>query len=408
MSSASVLRAPRTVLFGCGAIDAAGPSLGELGQRPLICTDQTLIESESAEMLLRSARQAGVEATVWTGTTPELPRTVIDECLELARSSGADVIVGFGGGSCLDIAKLTALRLSNHGSLDDYVGENRVTKDVMPVVAIPTTAGTGSEVSPVAVFGAADGRMKVGISSPRLVPQVAICDPQTTLACPPSITSFAGIDALIHGVESYLARPHTPDWGEFPGPVFRGSNPLTAPVALNAIRLIAGCFERVLAAPQDRDARSSMMLGSLQAGLSFAQAGNGAIHALQYPIGARTGTPHGLGIGLLAPYVLEHLVDDCAEPLAEIAAALGVEEDPRAAVDEIARLVRVGGIPRTLAEIGMAESDLPQVAADAAAIDRLMRNAPIELDAGSLEQILTTAWCGEPAEASYEGRGGDQ
>lgn len=397
MIDASVLRAPRTTLFGWGAIESAGPVTAELGGAALVCTDEAVIGTASGRELVASLERAGVRCEVFAGTLPELPRPNLDECLERARSAGAEVLVGFGGGSAIDMAKVTALRLAEDGDLDDYVGEGRIPSAIAPVVGIPTTAGTGSEVSPVTVISDREGRTKLGISSPRLVPRAAICDPAATLSCPPGVTAHSGVDALVHAVESYLAGPREADWSEYPGPVFRGANPLTAPLALSAAGLIAGSLERVLADGSDRAARASMLMGSLQAGISFSQAGNGAAHALQYPIGARTGTPHGLGVGLLAPYVLQYVLPRAERPLARVAGVLGVgaaDSPGQAAVDEIARLVAAAEIPGTLAGLGVRREEVAGLAREAAGIDRLLRNSPRTLGPEDLERILEAAWSG--------------
>ncbi len=403
MSGAGVLRAPGAVLFGWGALEAAGPRTAELGGSVLLCTDAAVVDTDAGRRLRAGLEAAGLAVAVFAETEPELPRANVEAALAAARAHGAEVVVGFGGGSAIDIAKVTALRLRLDGELEDFVGENLVAAPVAPLVAIPTTAGTGSEVSPVAVISDRKGKLKVGISSPRLIPTVAICDPAATLTCPRGVTAHSGVDALFHAVESFTARPIEPDWSDHPGPIFRGSNPLTAPLALSAITLISGALEPVLADGGDRRAREDMLLGALQAGLSFSQAGNAGAHALQYPIGARTKTPHGLGVGLLAPYVLQYVLPEARRPLAAVGGALGVGEDPEAAVDELARLVTVAGIPTSLADLGIERSELAGLAAEAAPIERLLRNSPRRLARPELEAILEAAWQGD-RELLREGR----
>lgn len=393
-----MLRAPRTILFGWGAIESAGSVVAEHGQAALICTDDTVFATPPGGQLVASLDRAGVAWTSFTKTSPELPRANIEECLEVARSAAVDVVVGFGGGSAIDMAKVTAVGLRAGLPLDEYVGEGLIGAEPAPVIAIPTTAGTGSEVSPVAVIADPDGRSKVGLSSTKLVPRAAICDPAATVSCPRSVTAHAGIDALTHAVESYLVAQREPDWSQYPGPVFRGANPLTAPLALSAVRLLGRSLERALVDGGDRSARTDMLMGALQAGLSFSQAGNAAAHALQYPIGARTGTPHGVGVGLLAPYVLQFVLPQAEDALADVETALGVgtREGPpgQAAVDEIARLVERAGIPPTLAELGIGHEELSELAQQASTIERLLRNSPRELTAADLERVLDAAWSG--------------
>jgi alcohol dehydrogenase class IV len=396
------MRAPRTILFGWDAVQATGPAASDFGATALVCTDEQILASDGGSRLRSSLASAGVHAEYFAAAAPELPRSSIDQCLQFARSVDPDVVIGFGGGSAMDLAKVTALGLTHAGELDQYVGEGRVPGPIAPLIAVPSTAGTGSEVSPVAVVPDAAGTLKVGISSPALIPAVAICDPQTTLGCPRSVTAFAGLDALVHAVESYTAAQRLPDWADYPGPVFRGANPLTAELALSAVSLIGRSFERVLDVGDDREARAEMLMGSLKAGLSFAQAGNAGVHALQYPVGAQTHTPHGLGVALLAPYVFQYVLPSASQAFSEVAAALiseAAEPSPipsaQMAVDEIARLVEVAGVPRSLAELGIEHGQLSGVAREATSIERLLRNSPRRLQVDDLERILEAAWNGD-------------
>jgi alcohol dehydrogenase len=221
------------------------------------------------------------------------------------------------------------------------------------------------------------------------------------VSCPPALTAHTGIDALIHAVEAFTARVREPaDSTVYPGDVFRGKGFFSDVLTYRAIEKIGGALERAVRDGDDVAARSDLSLGSLCAGLGFGTAGTAAIHALQYPFGAATGTPHGYGIGLLAPYVLAYVRPACVPALAEVARALGVGADDdelasERAVQEIARLVDAIGIPRTLRDAGVEREQLRGFAEDAASIDRLMRNSPRPLDVDALESILEHAWAGE-------------
>jgi alcohol dehydrogenase len=251
-------------------------------------------------------------------------------------------------------------------------------------------------VTPVAVVADPGRRLKVGISSLHLIPRVAICDPELTRSCPPSVTAFSGIDALAHAVEAFTARARPRAWAAYPGEVFQGKTVFTDRLAIEAVAAIGSSLERAVADGDDIDAREQMLYGSLCAGIAFGNAGTAGAHALQYPIGAETSTPHGLGVGLLLPYVLRYTRASCSRELDEVAVALGVDD----AIAEIARLSAAVGVPRTLADIGVAEEALPEIAKQAATVTRLVSNSPRELDVNSLLSILREAWSGVEVPAS--------
>jgi alcohol dehydrogenase len=344
-------------------------------------------------------RQESDTYIVFAEVEPDLPLATIDRCLTSVAGREIDLVIGLGGGSCIDAAKIAALLLQHPGPLERYYGESAVPGPTLPVIAVPTTAGTGSEVTPVAVVADPGRRAKVGVSSRRLIPRVAICDPKLTLSCPPSVTAFSGIDALAHAVESCtaLARPRA--WDRYPGEVFQGKTVFSDQYALAAVRAIGGALERAFADGDDLDARERMLYGSLCAGIAFGNAGTAGAHALQYPIGAATSTPHGLGVGLLLPYVLRYTREACSSELEEIAGALGVDRSADAAITEIARLAAAVGVPRTLAEIGVHEDDLPDFAEQAAGVARLVSNSPRPLDVGGLLSILREAFDGVEVDA---------
>ena len=209
-----------------------------------------------------------------------------------------DVVLGLGGGSNLDLSKAVALLVRYPAALSTYYGENNVPGPIAPVVAVPTTAGTGSEVSPVAVVADPERAMKVGIASRALIPKWAVVDPALTVSCPASVTAHSGMDALAHAIESFCARVRT-DCS--PHAIFVGKNPMSDVLATKAISAIAKFLPRAVAQPSDREARQEMALASLLAGMAFSSAGTAAVHALQYPVGEATHTPHGLGNAVFCP-----------------------------------------------------------------------------------------------------------
>jgi alcohol dehydrogenase len=395
-----ILRTPNETLFGRGALAALPRVAAGFGSRALLVADPNVLAQPAGAAVPEALAQAGVDTIVFDGAEPDVPLSCIDRCVEAVEGREVDMVIGLGGGSAIDVAKLAALLLRHPGPLERYYGEGAVPGGTLPVIAIPTTAGTGSEVSPVAVVTDPDRHLKVGVSSIELIPRVAICDPDLTLSCPSSVTAFSGVDALAHAVESLTAAVRPRDWADYPGEVFQGRNTFTDRFAVTAIEAIGRSLERAVADGADADARADMMYGSLCAGVAFGNAGTAGAHALQYPIGATTSTPHGLGVALLMPYVLRFTRPECTPELALVARALGVAADDDAtsadrAIEEIARLSAAVGVPRTLAEIGIAREALPDLARDASTVARLLRNSPRELDEAALLSILEAAWTGK-------------
>lgn len=402
MTTFGLLRAPRAILFGAGQRHAVGYSARQVGSRALICTDKRLASLPELSELLQDLEIAGVTSHVFDDTLPDVPRDCIDRCVEQARPFKPDLVIGIGGGSCLDLAKVSALLLTHGGDLSTYYGEFKVPGPVLPLIAIPTTAGTGSEVTPVAVISDAERTLKVGISSPHLIAHIAICDPELTYGCPPILTATVGADALTHAIEAFTAvrRPAGSDLADTH--VFIGKNELSDQFALRAIACIAQNLAVAVGNGLDIEARSQLMLGSLLAGLAFGTAGTAAAHAIQYPVGALTHTAHGVGVATLMPYVMEFNRSACLPELARIADALGVGErdetmEKRAdhAIEAVASLFASIGIPSTLAELGLPEAKVPWTAEQAMGAARLVKNNPRLLDTEGILQIVTAAFTGD-------------
>ncbi|GIJ49239.1 alcohol dehydrogenase [Virgisporangium aliadipatigenens] len=395
MPESGTLRLPPRVHFGYGSRLLLPEIVAPHGKRVLAIVDPFLLSTPFHDELLDGLR--GLDVRVHSDITPELPVDTLDAAGAIAREHGTDVIVAVGGGSALDAAKLVALLAAHGGPLRRYYGENLVPGPVLPVVALPTTAGTGSEVTPVAVVSDPERELKVGISSPFLVPAAALVDPELTLGGPPRVTAYSGIDALVHAVESYTARAFDHDPAA-PLPVFTGRNALTGPVSLLAARHLGPWLPVAVASPGDRQARAEVAKGALLAGIAFGSTGTHLCHALQYPIGALTGTPHGLGTGLLLPYVLDAVRADgeTAARIAELGAAL--QGTAVSTVDDtIARVVDINraiGVPASLADIGVRREDLPRVADLALGVRRLVGIAPIEASRDALLHILESAYQG--------------
>lgn len=387
-----VLRPPSSILLGKDTIQALGQSVAPYGQRALICTDPFLATAPQTELAATVLRTSGLQVDILDGAVPELPRDSVEQAIEEARKLNPDCIVGLGGGSCLDLAKLVALGLSTEAPLERFYGELKVTAPTLPVVAIPTTAGTGSEVTPVAVLSDPALALKVGISSPHLIPRAAICDPALSMGAPSHVTAFAGIDALAHAVEAYCAVSRS-GWAEIEGRVFVGRNVLSDVFALRATHLIFRSLRG--AVEDDANARARMLEGSLCAGLAFATAGTALAHALQYPLGALTGTPHGLGVGLLLPFVMAFNAPACAQRLADIAATSGTDTGADGAIHAVRRLAQDVGLPASLREIGVRDADLPMLADQGLGIQRLIDNNPRQVNTEDAHQLLKHALDGQ-------------
>ena len=403
----SVMRMPREILFGEGQLSAIGLLTARHGARALICTDARFAAGETFTELCQYLQNAGVAYHVFDAVEPDVPCENVYQCVEQARNFAPDVVIGVGGGSCLDLAKCTALLLTHGGKLEDYYSEFKVPSKVLPMIAVPTTAGTGSEVTPVAVVSDSNRTLKVGISSPYMIPVAAICDPVLTWTCPPKLTAIAGADALTHAIEAFTAFRRVPNAELAQAHVFVGKNEFSDVFALRAISLISRSLERACADGSDKQARAAMMQGALAAGCAFGTAGTSLAHAVQYPIGALTHTPHGIGVATVMPYAMQYNRAKSEAEMAEIAIALGIDKTGRtaqqlshAAIEEVRRLFAAVGIPATLKDLGLPEDRIEWTAGLAIEIGRLIKNNPRAIDLDGMKRFLTAAFKGDLAGAA--------
>jgi alcohol dehydrogenase len=402
MSIFGAMRLPRSVLFGSGQRRALGAVTVGLGRRALVCTDARLSADASFKEMLADLHARGVETHVYDQTQPDLPIESITECVAEVATFSPDVVIGIGGGSCMDLSKVVAVLLRHGGSVRDYYGEFKVPGPVMPLVAIPTTAGTGSEVTPVAVVADTERGLKVGIASPHLIPIAAICDPELTMTCPPRLTATSGADAMVHAVEAFttLARPVDPMLTQ--EHVFVGKNALSDHFAKLAVASVWQGLPRAYRDGSDKEAREQLMLGSLAAGCAFGTAGTAAAHALQYPVGNLTHTPHGDGVATLLPYVMQFNRPKCAPAFAELARVVGVgqpgdgeEALSQAFVDGVAELFASVGIPPSLQALGLQADKQDFVAEASLSAARLIKNNPRQLDLAAMKSITYAAFSGD-------------
>lgn len=392
-----VLRVPPIVHFGAGSVASVPSVVARHGSEVVVCTDATLAATDGFITLHAALLRSGCRVTVYSDGRPELPLTTIDAAVAAARAADPDVVIGYGGGSSMDLAKLVALLLRHDGPVNRFYGENNVPGPVLPVIAVPTTAGTGSEVTPVAVVADPERDFKVGISSPWLVPAAAVVDPVLTEGCPATVRSHSGADALAHALEALTAGRRQPEWGA-ELPVFVGAQSIGDILALQAASSIGASLPTAVADLQDEHAMSAMAHGSLCAGMAFGTSGTHLGHALQYSIGAATNTTHGLGVGLLLPYVLEASAPACADRLGLLAGSWALRSDDApevAVIDRVEQITASIGLPRTLADIGLQRSELPRLAEQSLGFARLVQNAPVEAGADLLLAILEAAWAGD-------------
>ncbi len=400
MNMFSALRAPREIVFGAGQRACLARIARQLGERVLVCTDARFAAEPVFAELMASLKDAGMAVEIEAGVLPDVPVQSCVASAERVRGFAPDVVVGIGGGSCIDHAKCVAILLAHGGEPQDYYGEFKVPGPVLPIIAVPTTAGTGSEVTPVAVLSDAERIMKVGISSPHIIPTAALCDPDLTASCPKSLTAIAGADALTHAIEAFSATRRVASAGMAQERVFIGKSAITDHFARLAIQTIFSSLERACTHGDDIEAREQVMLGALMAGLAFGTAGTAAAHAIQYPIGAVTHTAHGEGVACVLPYVMRFNLEADPEPLAEIGRMLGLPGSDEialgnAAADAVARLFSAIGIPPTLEALGLPLDKLEWVGTQALGVSRLIDNNPRRIDAPAMAALLQAAYSGD-------------
>jgi alcohol dehydrogenase class IV len=389
------------LLFGRHATQQLGDIVGRLGaRRVLLVTDPILVKAGLVEPVHVPLSEAGVAVEVFSGGEPEPSTRAADAAIALGRDFRPDAVLGLGGGSNMDLAKITAVVLRHGGKPLDYTGDDKVPGPVLPVICLPTTAGTGSEVSAASVLTDTEQKIKVGILSNYLRPRVAVVDPLLTVSCPSKVTADSGIDALTHAIEAYTAV----DNAHFPLPqgertVYQGGHPFGDTFAEKSIALIGKYLRRAVAHGNDLDAREGMSLAATMAGLSFSNVGVAAVHALEYPVGGATHCSHGAGNGLLLPFVMRYNLPVRRPKLAAIAPLLGADvvgkseaDSAEAAIAAVEQLRKDIGIPLRLRDIGVTESQLRPFAEKAFSIKRILRVNPRPVTVDDLEGILRAAF----------------
>lgn len=388
------------VVFGCGAVDRLGHLAGQRGLRRIfVITDAALVQVGACQRVCDALGEAGLTAEVFDGGQPEPAIALAEGVVDRARTFQPDAVLGLGGGSNMDLAKVVACVLEHGGGLKDYVGDCRVPGPVRPIVCVPTTAGTGSEVTAAAVLTDTQQQLKVGILSNYLRPRLAVVDPEMTFSCPPKVTADSGIDALTHAIEAYTAV----DNDRFPLPagersVYQGRNPLVGCLAEKAIELIGQHLPRAVHHSDDRAAREGMALAALLAGLAFSNSGVALVHAMEYPVGGAVHCSHGAGNGLLLPFVMRYNLPARRREFARVAQLLGedvtgLNEQAAAerAIEAVERLRQEINIPARLRDLGVQAEQLPEFARKAFGIQRILRVNPRPVTRESIEEIYRWA-----------------
>ncbi|MGN6133905.1 MAG: iron-containing alcohol dehydrogenase [Aureliella sp.] len=396
------------VVFGRGSTGQLAAFLQRLKiARPLLVTDARLLELKMAEPLLEQLRGGDCHPQLFADCQPEPPYQCAIDGARLAREHACDGIVALGGGSNIDVAKMISVLVAHGGQPRDYFGFDRVPGPVLPLIACPTTAGTGSEVSNSSVLTDREAGVKVSSLSHYLRPAVALVDPDLTDSCPPNVSAHSGIDALVHAIEAVTARRSD----EMPTAAildraYEGAYGFTQLLGLEAIRLIGRSLVAAVRDGTNRAARDDMALAATLAGMAFSNSGVALVHALEYPIGVLTHCSHGEGNGLLLPHVMRFNLESRVVEFAKIAQALqgtGPSLDQKASADErfalaassiamVERLQADVQIRTQLRRLGMSRQQLPEVAAKAFAIKRLMDTNPRTPSESDLLQLLEAAF----------------
>jgi len=376
-----------SLVFESGAARKLGATVAKrLGGNVLFVTDPGLRKLGLCDPALASLEAAGITVTIFDEVEADPSRATLMKAVEAGQSAGATGVIGFGGGSSLDVAKLAALLIGSGEDLDGAWGVAQAKGPRLPLALVPTTAGTGSEVTPVSIITVGEEE-KRGVSSALILPDIAVLDPELTLGLPAPITAATGIDAMVHAIEAYASKN-------------ANNNPLSNMLARQALRLLGANIETAVFNGWDIEARGAMLLGSMLAGQAFANSPVAAVHALAYPIGGTFHVPHGLSNALVLPHVLRFNAPDAAHLYAEIAADafphLAGEEGRQgrcaAFIEELAALAKKLGMQTRLREVNIGEEHLPKMAADAMKQQRLLVNNPREVSEADALAIYRAAW----------------
>lgn len=373
---------PGRILFGNGCASQFLDYLGALKLREVLIVTSTPVLAACGEFIA-ALKPAGIHPVIYSRVDSEPTISLLEDCLAFARRQPLDGVIGLGGGSAMDVAKLTAALADGNQTLSQVIGINLLRRRSLFLACLPTTAGTGSEVSPNAILLDESSTLKKAAISPHLVPDVACVDPLFTLSVPPAVTAATGLDALTHCLEAYANL---------------NAHPAVDLFALEGVRLIAHNLAAALQDGSDAEARANLALGSLYGGLCLGPVNTAAIHALAYPLGSEFHVAHGVSIAVLLPHVLRFNLSAAPERYAAIALALGAELGPtdmaaaENGVGRLAELVAGCPIPQRISQLGVPKDALRRLAKSAMTVTRLLKNNPRSLTEEDAFRIYQEAY----------------
>lgn len=375
-----------SIRFGEGMLSEIGNIVRQnIGERVLLVTDAGMMATGIVDRALTFLTEANVEVTLFSEVKADPSEEIVARCVEVAIDAKVKGVVGLGGGSSLDVAKLAALLALEKEKLKDAYGVGNATGPRLPLILVPTTAGTGSEVTPISIV-TTGANEKMGVVSPVILPDIALLDPELTIGLPSHITAATGIDAMVHAIESYAsASPN--------------NNPISRTLAEQALRMMGTSLLNAVNDGTDINARSDMLLGSMLAGQAFANSPVAAVHALAYPLGGHFHIPHGLSNALVLPHVLRFNAVVAPQPYAELAPFIFPElgnlkgqECAAAFCDALADLSKKCGLQQSLREMNIPQEILPKLASDAMNQSRLLVNNPRTVSEADVLSIYKKAW----------------
>lgn len=356
-----------SILFESGAAARLGEIVKARMRRPVVVTDKGIVAAGLIDAALGGLKSAGLDYLLFDGIEADPPARIVRNSVEIARAHKADGVIGFGGGSSMDTAKVIAVLMNSAQSLEEIYGSGNVKGARSPLVLLPTTAGTGSEVTDIAVV-TSDDDQKMGIVADQLYADMAILDATLTLTAPRHVTSATGIDAMVHAIEAYTSRLR--------------KNKVSDALAKEALRLLSANIVAACDEPSNLEAREKMLLGAMLAGQAFANAPVAAVHAMAYPLGALFHVPHGLSNSLMLSPVLKFNCEAAAPLYAELGDVIGANETggfkdrAEAFISKLTAICAATGVKQRLSEVGVGHNHLPKMAEDVMKIDRLLKNNP--------------------------------
>lgn len=370
------------IVSGAGSLDLLGEKLDSLGLSRLtsifILTQPSIVSLGYADHIKRELAKKGIASEISTEIKPEPTEENIEDVFHTFLRGEHDAIIGIGGGSVLDAAKILAVLKTNDQPISALVGTNLVEKRGVPTILIPTTSGTGSEVTPNAIVTFPEKELKIGMVSPHLLPDLVILDPSLTLNLPKSITAATGMDAFTHALESYISNK---------------ANPFSDMFALESMRLISGSIQEAYHHGENMKARENMLVGAMYGGMALTSAGTAAVHAMAYPLGGKYKISHGVANSMLLPHVTAFNADHIIDRLEHVARAIGLagahtkQELAERVIHQIEDWTADLHIPQQLKAFGVSKEDVPALAQAASEVKRLMDNNPKPMSVSDIEQV---------------------